>query len=163
EVELHLIRSRLTGGLWEAARRGELRTQLPVGFEYDRSGAIVLTPDEAVRETVALVFTKFAELGSARQVVVHLRERGLPLPHRERLRGNWRAPKGEAGGAVREGAALLQGLLRCGRCGRRMQVTYSGTNGRVRRYACHQAHRMQAADRTCQSLGGVRLDRRVAD
>ena len=243
EVELHLIRSRLTGGLWEAARRGELRTHLPVGFEYDRDGAIVVSPDDVVRETVALVFAKFAELGSARQVVAYLREQGLPLPHRdhaeskvawrsatfapvhrlltnplyagvyaygrsrterhldehgrvrsqqvmlplgewkivienhhagfisfetylanrERLRGNWRAPKGEAGGAVREGAALLQGLLRCGRCGRKMQVAYSGSNGKVRRYACHQAHRMQAADRTCQSLGGVRLDRRVAD
>ena len=31
EVELHLIRSRLVGGVWEAARRGDLRTHLPVG------------------------------------------------------------------------------------------------------------------------------------
>src|SRR2546430_16379165 len=44
-----------------------------------------------------------------------------------------------------------------------MQVTYSGGHGKVRRYSCHQAHRMHAAEHACQSLGGVRLDQRVAD
>ena len=48
------------------------------------------------------------------------------LATRERLRANVR-PRGEGGGAAREGLALLQGILRCGRCGRRMQVAYSGT------------------------------------
>src|ERR671936_737983 len=50
----------------------------------------------------------------------------------ERLRQNVR-PRGEGGGAACEGAALLQGLVRCGR---RMQVAYSGANGRVPRYHC---------------------------
>ena len=49
-------------------------------------------------------------------------------PTRERLRANVR-PRGEGGGAAREGGALLQGLVRCGRCGRRMQVGYAGTGG----------------------------------
>ena len=48
------------------------------------------------------------------------------LATRERLRQNVR-PRGEGGGAAREGAALLQGLIRCGCCGRRMQVAYAGT------------------------------------
>ena len=48
------------------------------------------------------------------------------LANQERLRANWRPPRGEGGGAAREGRALLQGLIRCGRCGRRMQVGYSG-------------------------------------
>lgn len=56
------------------------------------------------------------------------------LATRERLRGNMIKP-GEGGGPAREGGALLQGLVRCGRCGRRMQVVYSGTSGRVPRYA----------------------------
>jgi DNA invertase Pin-like site-specific DNA recombinase len=244
EVELHLIRSRLTGGLWEAARRGELRTHLPVGFEHDRDGAVVMTADEAVRETIALVFTKFVELGSARQVVAYCRDNGVLLPHRdlnegkvvwrpasyapvhriltnptyagayaygrskverrldeqgrvrvrqvwrppsewvvlienhhpgyvsfetfqanrEHLRGNWRGPQERGAGAVREGAALLQGLLRCGRCGRKMQVTYTGSRGnKFRRYVCHQAHRMQAAEHACQGLGGVRLEQRIVE
>ena len=83
------------------------------------------------------------------------------LQTRERLRANVR-PRGEGGGAAREGAALLQGLARCGRCGRRMQVSYAGTNGKVRRYACLRGHVLHATEQTCQSLGGGRLDKAVA-
>jgi hypothetical protein len=82
------------------------------------------------------------------------------LAARERLRSNVR-PRGEGGGAAREGAALLQGLLRCGRCGRRMQVAYSGTGGRSPRYACVRGLHLHATD-ACQSLGGGRLDKAVA-
>jgi hypothetical protein len=83
------------------------------------------------------------------------------LQTRERLQANVR-PRGEGGGAAREGAALLQGLARCGRCGRRMQVSYAGTGGKVRRYACVRGHVLHATGRTCQSLGGGRLDQAVA-
>jgi hypothetical protein len=58
----------LNGGLWEAARRGELRTHLPIGYQHDHQGRIIKVADEAIRETMALIFAKFAELGSARQV-----------------------------------------------------------------------------------------------
>src|SRR6266545_4887494 len=84
------------------------------------------------------------------------------LATRARLRQNAR-PRGEGGGAAREGAALLQGLLRCGRCGRRMQVAYSGTGGRSPRYACVRGRDLHGTERACQSLGGRRLDRAVAD
>src|SRR5215207_2774006 len=83
------------------------------------------------------------------------------LQTRERLRANVR-PRGEGGGAVREGAALLQGLLRCGRCGRRMQVAYSGRDGRVPRYACVRGLQLHGTGQSCQSLGGLRLDKAVA-
>jgi excisionase family DNA binding protein len=83
------------------------------------------------------------------------------LATRERLRANM-ISRGEGGGAAREGVALLQGILRCGRCGRRMQVAYSGTSGRVARYACVRAHHLHGTERSCQSLGGTRLDRAVA-
>src|SRR5215831_19001232 len=46
------------------------------------------------------------------------------------------AREGEGRGAVKKGAALLSGLLRCGRCGRKMQVLYSGCRGEVARYGC---------------------------
>ena len=82
EFELHLIRSRLNGGLWEAARRGELRTHLPMGYEHDREGRIIKVADEAIRETITLILAKFAELGSARQVTTYLAEEGVLLPHR---------------------------------------------------------------------------------
>jgi DNA invertase Pin-like site-specific DNA recombinase len=84
------------------------------------------------------------------------------LATRERLRANVR-PRGEGGGAAREGGALLQGILRCGRCGRRMQVGYAGTDGKVRRYACVRGHVLHATESTCQSLGGGRLDKAVAE
>ena len=84
------------------------------------------------------------------------------LATRERLRANVR-PRGEGGGAAREGGALLQGLVRCGRCGRKMQVAYSGTNGKVRRYACVRGRDFHATGQACQTLGGARLDKTVAD
>jgi len=83
------------------------------------------------------------------------------LQTRERLASNVR-PRGEGGGAAREGAALLQGLARCGRCGRRMQVAYSGTKGTVPRYGCFRGHVLHATGQSCQSLGGGRLDQAVA-
>ncbi|MGE5636797.1 MAG: helix-turn-helix domain-containing protein, partial [Nocardioidaceae bacterium] len=79
---------------------------------------------------------------------------------REQLRANVR-PRGEGGGAAREGAALLQGLVRCGRCGRRMQVAYSGNGGKVRRYACVRGHVLHHTESTCQTLGGGRLEKAV--
>src|SRR4051812_25016420 len=83
------------------------------------------------------------------------------LQTRERLRSNVR-PRGQGGGAAREGHALLQGLIRCGRCGRRMQVAYAGKGGVVRRYACVRGHHHHATGQACQSLGGGRLDQAVA-
>ena len=70
------------------------------------------------------------------------------LATRERLRNNVR-PKGEGGGAAREGAALLQGILRCGRCGRRMNVAYSGKDGHHPRYACQRGLRYHGTEETC--------------
>jgi excisionase family DNA binding protein len=80
----------------------------------------------------------------------------------ERLRRNV-IQRGEGGGAAREGAALLQGLVRCGRCGRRMQVAYSGNGGKVRRYACVRGHVLHHTESTCQTLGGGRLEKAVID
>ena len=84
------------------------------------------------------------------------------LATRARLRANVR-PRGEGGGAAGNGHALLQGLIRCGRCGRRMQVAYSGNTGNVPRYLCSVGHVMHATGQICGSLGGTRLDKAVAD
>jgi excisionase family DNA binding protein len=81
----------------------------------------------------------------------------------DRLTANARPPRGQAGGAVREGSALLQGRIRCGRCGRMMQTGYSGTKGDCPRYVCGRAKQLYAGERTCQSLGGRRLEQRVCD
>jgi hypothetical protein len=78
------------------------------------------------------------------------------------LRANWRAPRGSGGGAAREGAALLQGRIRCGRCGRIMQTGYSGNKGNCPRYVCARGQQLYGR-RSCQSLGGRRLEQRVCD
>ena len=242
EAELHLIRSRLRGGLENKARRGELRLALPIGLEYDETGEIRLSADEQIRAAIRRVYLLWDRCGSARQVVAELaRERQL-LPRRAiserrvrwvtadyasvhdmltnpayagayafgrsrqvktivpdgsvkvsvvkvpmaewkvcipehhpgyvtweqylatqgRLRANVR-PRGEGGGAAREGSALLQGLLRCGKCGRKMMVAYSGIRGRTHTYLCSRTHQMQATRRPCQTIGGLRLDSTVID
>lgn len=65
-------------------------------------------------------------------------------------------------GAARRGDALLAGLLRCRRCGRRLHVTYSGTQGHVRRYACRGAMINHGTDK-CLSFGGGALERAVEE
>jgi DNA invertase Pin-like site-specific DNA recombinase len=194
EAELHLIRSRLVGGLRNKAKRGELRLPLPVGLDRDDDDLVVLCPDEQVRHAIERVFCLWRRLGSARQVMIELTAEGQALPRRtvgqrrirwarasygavhdiltnpayagafvfgrqrqvkrldehgevrvgrvdvpieewsvclqdhhpgyvswdeylatrQRLRSNV-TPRGEGGGAAREGTALLQGLVRCGR------------------------------------------------
>lgn len=239
EAELHVIRSRLQGGLLHKASKGELRLGLPVGYDYEPDGRVVMTPDEQIQEAIASVFGRFEELGSARQVMLELIEEGRKLPrrrrgergvrwaapsypaihdfltnpcyagayvfgrtrterlvedgkvravvreapqdewvvfipehhpgfitferyleNRRRLRENFRPPRAEGGGAVREGPALLQRLLRCGR---KMQVAYSGAKGNCPRYACVRAHQLHGTIPTCQSLGGRRLELTVLD
>jgi DNA invertase Pin-like site-specific DNA recombinase len=80
EAELHLIRSRLDGGLRSRAERGELETSLPVGLDRDEEGRIVLSPDEQVRHAIARVFELWRRVGSARQVVSELVTEGQKLP-----------------------------------------------------------------------------------
>ena len=81
--------------------------------------------------------------------------------NQQRLRSNWRPPRGEGGGAAREGRALLQGLIRCGRCGRVMQVGYSGKT-LVPNYSCVRGNQLYGTGR-CQSVGGRRIERVVLD
>jgi DNA invertase Pin-like site-specific DNA recombinase len=75
-----------------------------------------------------------------------------------RLAANSPPPAGGAGGAAREGAAWLQGLLRCGRCGRLMQVNYHSSGSPA--YRCGRANQMYGAA-TCQRIGGRRLHETV--
>jgi len=69
----------------------------------------------------------------------------------------WRAE--EHRGAVREGPSLLQGIVLCGSCGRRMGIRYQ-RDGSLLMYECHQLH-SQLAARTCQTMRGDRIDQAV--
>jgi DNA invertase Pin-like site-specific DNA recombinase len=82
----------------------------------------------------------------------------------DELRANARPARGADGtGAVREGTALLQGRIRCGKCGRMMRTGYSGTKGNCPRYLCAHAKTLYGTASTCQSLGGRRLEQQVCD
>ena len=63
-------------------------------------------------------------------------------------------------GAVRSGAALLAGLLRCGHCGRKLTVTYSGKAGNVLRYICKSGVINYNEDK-CISFSGAPADEAV--
>ena len=65
---------------------------------------------------------------------------------------------GAVKGAVRRGELLLAGLPRCGHCGRKLHVFYSGDNGR---YQCYGARTNHGGPR-CISIAGAGADRAVA-
>ena len=60
-------------------------------------------------------------------------------------------------GAPKLGAALLSGLLRCRRCGRKLSVQYTGAKGQIPRYACVRG-RIDYGEPNCIAFGGLRVD-----
>ncbi|RUW48930.1 helix-turn-helix domain-containing protein [Mesorhizobium sp. M1A.F.Ca.ET.072.01.1.1] len=62
-----------------------------------------------------------------------------------------------ARGALRRGELLLGGLLRCGHCGRKLHVAYSGKNGNTGRYHCRGAQ-LNHGTESCISFGSLRVD-----
>ncbi|MGH2986363.1 MAG: recombinase family protein, partial [Solirubrobacterales bacterium] len=244
EAELHTLRSRLEGGIRNKAKRGELRRGLAVGLVWgEADGEILPHPDEAIRGAIAVIFERFAELGSARQVWLWLRREGVSFPlqrfpgelrwvcpsyhqvhsvltnpvyagayafgktrreryvdehgqprtrirrlprqewevliwdhhpgfidretferNQARLAANTRPRAHEAAGAVREGAALLQGIAVCGRCGRKLKVHYQGRRGhRSPAYHCPGSVLVEGRGKWCLRVGGVGIDGAVAE
>ncbi|MAG55625.1 MAG: recombinase family protein [Planctomycetota bacterium] len=243
EAELHVLRARLRGGILNQARRGALRTPLPVGLVYDPQGKAVLDPDGQVQKSLELLFETFERTGSASATVRHFREQGLRFPRRPRsgphkgellwesLR-HWRVlgvlhnpryagafcfgrhrTRKRVGGTVvvemlprdewtallpdahpgyitwerfeanekrlrdnaqahgaerrksppREGPALLQGLVLCGWCGRRMTVRYHTRRGdQWPEYVC-QRQGIDSASPKCQSIPGAGIDAAIGD
>ena len=86
---------------------------------------------------------------SWKQYEEHRRMRGRNVLHPDR---------DSSVAAVREGAGLLGGLLRCRRCGRRLQVRYSGKHGTAARYLCVGDY--PAGGEYCIAFGGATVDRR---
>ena len=64
-------------------------------------------------------------------------------------------------GAAKTGAALLAGILRCGRCGRKLTVAYTGSGSRYLRYGCLRG-RLDYGEAKCISFGGIPVDNRVS-
>jgi DNA invertase Pin-like site-specific DNA recombinase len=82
--------------------------------------------------------------------------------NQKRLGQNIRPQPHQSGGAVREGAALLQGIAFCGHCGRRLAVHYTGrysTPG----YHCAGKNIVNGRGEYCLNVGGVQIDAAVAE
>jgi DNA invertase Pin-like site-specific DNA recombinase len=96
EYELSLLRQRGLAARDAKAGRGALRFQLPPGYCWSEDDRIEIDPDERVQDAIRLVFEKFRELGSARQVFLWARMASLQLPVVRRngavRRIDWRPP-----------------------------------------------------------------------
>ena len=242
EMELSLFRQRSLEALKQKARRGELFLTVAIGYLKTSHDRIEKDPDRRVQEAIALVFAKFAELQTVRQVHLWMRQQRLPLPAtvhvqdgrrvvcklpvyntlhhmltnpiyagayafgrtgsritieggRKRIVRGFRKDRSAwevlildhhegyidwvefernqrlisdnangksfmSRGSIRRGEALLAGLLRCGHCGRKLHVAYSGENGSSGRYHCRGGHLNHGGD-PCISFGGMRIDRAV--
>lgn len=243
EMELSIFRQRSTEAIKQKARRGELIRTVAVGYLKTDDDRIEMHADRRLQDAIALVFHKFEELQSVRQVLIWMRREQILLPAVVHSAGwqsiEWKAPvyralhhiltnpvyagayafgrrsarvkiengrkrmirslhrswndwqvlikdhhegyitwtefeknqrlisdnanrKSNMGrGSIRRGEALLAGLLRCARCGRKLTVSYSGKGGPTQRYACRGASDQIGAS-NCISFGGTRIDRTVA-
>jgi len=241
EAELHVLRTRLQGGIRNKARRGELRVPLPVGLIYDMQGRVILDPDRQVQQALRTFFEVYQREGSALAIVKYFHTNGLTFPRRlrggankgqlawgplghtrslqvlrnprytgafvygrmkayKRANGQWGAKPlpqedwhtlipdahpgyiswqqyqdnlrtlracAQAQGKDRrhsppgQGPALLQGLVVCGICGRRMTLRYHQRCGKlVADYMCqHESHEHGLG--VCQQIPGYGIDQAV--
>jgi DNA invertase Pin-like site-specific DNA recombinase/predicted DNA-binding transcriptional regulator AlpA len=79
-----------------------------------------------------------------------------------RLDANTRPRPHQSGGAVREGSALLQGLVTCGHCGRRLHVHYRGRNS-APGYHCAGKDIVDGRGQYCLNVGGLAIEQAVAN
>jgi excisionase family DNA binding protein len=247
EMEVNAFRQRSQEAVRLKARRGEYYTRIAEGYVLRDSTVLEKDPDEQVQQAIGLVFDKFHELGSARQVFLWFRQEEIRLPRRasgkadrvefvlatpwlitrllkdpvyagvyahgrtkqrmvirqgqkrvmrerrsrpedwevlipghheayiswqeylknQETLANNRNQMGEAAqGAARRGKGLLAGLIRCGNCGKKMQVQYgggrSGRNSLAVYYVCRASQQKEIQKQNCRLFGGVTLEQAIA-
>ena len=242
EFELGVLRTRMLEAAKAKAARGELRYTPPVGYIWDRDAGVLFDPDRRIQEVIRQIFSRFRDLGSARQVLLSMADESVHFPRpsdgvrltsfewrpiryrnvisvlknmfyagvyaygktgrKTEIRDgrahvsykNRKSPEdwdvvlrdhhdgyigwdeyernqaqlarnafGRAGGVKsgRGGAALLGGLLSCGRCGRRLHVVYAGRKPRPV-YRCDNPNLLLGQKR-CITFGGARAESLVAE
>lgn len=162
EFELSVLRTRMLEAARAKARRGELRISVPIGYLWHRETGLGLDPNLRLQEVIRLIFARFRELGSARQVLLSLRAEQIHFPRpsdgRTLTAFDWTPIRYRNVKSGRGGRALLAGLLACGRCGRRLSVAYTGRAPGRPVYRCD---RFDLPPR-CMSFGGARVDAAIA-
>jgi excisionase family DNA binding protein len=241
ELELSTLRQRSQEALRLKAARGDLHTVVAIGYRRGADDRLEQDPDRRIRETLSLVFRKFREIRSVRQLVLWLGQEGIDLPtavHGPQGRTvRWGSPRYHAvhrlltnpvyagayvfgrtasrtrvedgrkvithgvvrrreewtvvirdhhdgyiswaeydrnqitiagnanmkgamvSGSVRKGSALLVGLLRCGRCGRKLKVLHHSR--RDARYVC-STHIDPSTEKGCTVFSNMRVDAAVS-
>ena len=77
-------------------------------------------------------------------------------------RNHFRGKSDQTAGVARAGKGLLAGLLRCGRCGRKIYLRYWGKSGTNPHYLCHGDFHA-GGESYCIGFGGTTVDRRCAE
>jgi len=242
EMEVATFRERAQGALLQKAQRGALVRRVAIGFVKRADDRIEKDPDARIQAAIDLVFRKFAELGSARQVYFWLDQQQIQLPvmrgpedaqeiiwqparyhavhsilknpiyagayaygrsrtvrrleagqkrvvrqlrrrreewpililnhhegyidwevyenNQKMIADNENARGGAVRGSIKNGEALLAGMLRCGHCGAKLLAQYPRSG--VIRYQC--SGRIFNRDQPCCVMfGGLRADRLVSE
>src|SRR6266567_2999136 len=80
EMEVASFRERAHAALLQKAQRGALIRRVPIGYVKGSDNRIEKDPDARVGSTIDLIFRKFTELGSVRQVYFWLDQQQIHLP-----------------------------------------------------------------------------------
>jgi DNA invertase Pin-like site-specific DNA recombinase len=80
EFELGVLRARMLDAARSKARRGELRIPVPIGYVWHREIGLGFDPDLRVQEAIRLIFSRFRQLGSARQAHLSLKAEEVHFP-----------------------------------------------------------------------------------
>ena len=80
EFELGILRARMLEAARSKAKRGELRINVPIGYIWRRDAGLEFDPDLRVQEAIRLIFSRFRELKSGRQVLLSLMQDKLSFP-----------------------------------------------------------------------------------
>ncbi|GHO87165.1 recombinase family protein [Dictyobacter formicarum] len=83
EAELHMMRQRLNAGRLSKVERGDYVQHLPTGLVRTEQGQAEFDPDEQIRSCIALLFSTFAELGSAMKTLHYLKTHHILLPRHQ--------------------------------------------------------------------------------
>ena len=97
ELELSIFRQRSQQALRLKAARGDLYTTVAIGYRRSADDRLEQDPDRRIREALSLVFRKFSEIGSVRQLALWLRQERIDLPiavyGRQGRTVQWRPPR----------------------------------------------------------------------
>src|SRR6201987_961108 len=80
ELELSILRQRSQEALRLKAARGDLHTSVAIGYRRGAAAPLEQDPDLRIREALSLVFRKFGEVSSVRQLALWLRQERIDLP-----------------------------------------------------------------------------------